>query len=1024
MKCRNCDAPCLPEAKFCSECGARLAATVGGCTRCGHPLQATDRFCSTCGHPADEPDAERPAGTTSADSLHRLMPRQYVQHLIASSGRATSERRVVTILFLDVVGSTAMGESLDPEEVLEIMNAAFEHLMQPVFRYEGTLARLTGDGLLCFFGAPLAHEDDPLRACRAALEIIEAAKEFGRTLETEQGVSGFAIRVGINTGMVVVGEVGSDMRVEYTAMGDAVNLAARIESLAEPNTVFISEATANRVRDTFELTDRGSFDIRGKKRPIRLYRLERFHGYTVPVATGRLQSPLVGRETEMAVIRDALQDLKNNVGSRLVITGEPGLGKSRLLAEAQKLLADDIQWVEGRGTSYSEQTAYAVVLDLFFAITGLDRDADPVDIGDEFRAKLSELFAQPAALTHDSTASVDHSIQECFAYLGHLMSIPLSEEESKLMANLTGQLLQQGVMKAFRSLLYRVASDRPLVLVCEDLHWADRASLSVLQSLLHLPEEAPVTLILVFRPNEGHVHDFHQYVVTACEQRTHMLELSPLDENGSVQLLANLIDLEHAPNELVRTIVNSTDGNALYLEEIVRSYLDADAAVWEGDRLTPTGEASVMPVPETLFGVVMSRIDRLAPRDRRILQTASVLGRSFHGHVLADTIERDITHSEAEAALTELVRREFLFPESPADGLDTEYSFKHAVTADVAYRSLLKSERRQLHRAAAVTMEHYHADQLDAHASALAHHFERGRDYPKAVAYSVRAAERAHNLFACHEAADAYRQALRLLERLGADTSDPGLHAKIHEGLGDVHYVLSEYSAAVDQFRAALDLHDDRYRRATLHRKCGEAFEKWGRYDPARESFEAALEEMGAILDEAEAARAYSGLCLVHYHAGQFDAAIELGNLALAMMTSLDDDRGVAQAYNNLGVVHSTRGDLESSLRCHERALELWERIDDTYGLASTHNNIGLVAHRNGNSTQAIEHLEESGRLFEQLGNRHGTARVLDNLSRIYSEQDQMEIAMDYLKRALRILTEIGQEQGELMPEMWQSGNW
>jgi class 3 adenylate cyclase len=435
------------------------------------------------------------------EALQRLVPKEFAERLLATRGQVAGERRVVTILFSDVKGSTAMAEDLDPEDVMEIMDGAFDVLIEPVYRYEGTLARLMGDAILAFFGAPIAHEDDPERACRAALEIVEGAKAYAAQLEEERGISGFDVRVGINTGLVVVGEVGSDLRVEYTAMGDAVNLAARMEGAAEPGAVLITEGTYKLIAPTFETEALGPIHVKGKAEPVSVHRV-----LALKAAPGKLrgitglESPLVGREAELRALQEAIERLQVGVGGIITIVGEAGIGKSRLVAELRKqTLAKGSepsqglpppQWVEGRCLSYGTSVAYLLWLDVLRGLLGVTPEDAPARARDVLRERVKALCPE--------------SFDEIYPYLGRLMSLPLTTEEEALLQDLEPEELKTNTFQAVETLLANAARERPLVLVCEDLHWSDPTSLELLEQLLALTDLVPLLTMCVFRPEKRH----------------------------------------------------------------------------------------------------------------------------------------------------------------------------------------------------------------------------------------------------------------------------------------------------------------------------------------------------------------------------------------------------------------------------------------------------------------------------------------------------------------------------------------
>jgi class 3 adenylate cyclase len=428
-----------------------------------------------------------------AERLQRLVPREFAERLLATRGQVAGERRIVTMLFSDVKGSTPMAEHLDPEEVLEIMDGAFDVLIEPITRYEGALARLMGDGVLAFFGAPIAHEDDAERACRAALAILEGAREYAARLEAERGISGFEVRVGIHTGLVVVGEVGSDLRVEYTAMGDAVNLAARMETAAEPGTVLITEDTHRLIAPLFETESLGPVEVMGRTEPVGVYRvLAPMAVAGKPRGIEGLESPLVGRDGDFDALREALERLQAGVGGIVTIVGEAGIGKSRLVAELRKVAAPlDLTWVEGRCLSYGESIAYLPWLDMLHGLLGMAADAPPLAL----RNRLQEWVG----------ALCPESFDEVYPYLGRMLSLPLEDELEDRLRGLDPEGLQVLTFRALERVVRSATDERPLVLVCEDLHWADPSSLELLEHLLGLADRASLLLIPTATPTPGSI---------------------------------------------------------------------------------------------------------------------------------------------------------------------------------------------------------------------------------------------------------------------------------------------------------------------------------------------------------------------------------------------------------------------------------------------------------------------------------------------------------------------------------------
>jgi class 3 adenylate cyclase len=540
-------------------------------------------------------------------SLQRLLPPQYVDKLIASRGAVEGERRVVTILFSDVKGSTAMAENLDPEEVLEIMNGAFEVLIEPITRHEGTLARLMGDAIMAFFGAPIAHEDDPSRACRAALEIIEGIRAYAAKLESERNVKGFNVRVGINTGLVVVAEVGADLRVEYTAMGDAVNLAARMETAAEPGTILLTSATQELIGEEFETEALGPLQLKGKSHSVETFRLLRPRGIREGKRPGRgLRAPLTGRRAEMNQLRSRLRALAGGEGGIVSLIGETGAGKTRLMEEARRGFSQSLRWAEARSYAYTEGMSYWTLRGLLYSLLGIRTGPDAL---------------APASVAARSLLRTMRRSPEVAQYLSIILGDENGKDPGSGLRDLPPEVLIPRVIQALREFLRLTSSKQPLTLVLDDLQWIDPSSLSVLESVLPLVEEHPIQFQFLFRPGADRALAFHHRVRERFAQRHLVLTLGSLPAGDAAALLDRLLAGHTVPADTRRLVLDRTEGNPLFMEETVRQVLHAS-------RDGTAGRADLA-LPNTLRGAIMARIDSLPQQERRTLQTASVLGRIF-----------------------------------------------------------------------------------------------------------------------------------------------------------------------------------------------------------------------------------------------------------------------------------------------------------------------------------------------------------------------------------------------------------
>ncbi len=593
------------------------------CPDCGVAVAPGSRFCASCGAsvgPQNALDSERRARLAAA------APAPLAEKMRAP--RRGGERRVVTALFADVVGSTALVETMDPEDWTVLVNEAFDIMSRAIYHYEGTIARLMGDAILAFFGAPVAHEDDPERAVRCALDMVRTIDErIGARVKRERGVE-FRIRAGVNTGEVVVGNVGTDLMYEYTAMGDAVNVAARMQAAAAPGTVLATAATYRFVAPVVDAIDRGAIEVKGKAEPVRAYEISR-----VKAAPGRLrglagiESPLVGREAELARLLAAFEVVRAGQGRVACVLGDPGLGKSRLLAEFHRAAssAGDLTWAEGRCLSYGPGIPYHLIVDLLRSLSGVGATADD-----------HELAVALDRLTHEFLGD---EWADAYVYLAHLAGLALAPE---LAARITA--IDMEVLKRYAAsvhvLVRAMAARAPLVLVYEDVHWADAASVELILQLLPLVNELPLFCLITARPERA--TPGWRLVTAAREgfgEALTELPLAALSAEDSRRLVANLLEIESLPDSVRDLILMKAEGNPLFVEEVIRMLIERGGIAERAGRWVATGEVARVEIPDTLQGLLLARIDRLPKSARHAIRTASVIGRQFPVRVLERVLE-------------------------------------------------------------------------------------------------------------------------------------------------------------------------------------------------------------------------------------------------------------------------------------------------------------------------------------------------------------------------------------------------
>ena len=790
MICSSCSTENPADAKFCMSCGTPLAQA---CSGCGVELMPGAGFCHHCGQKVgDAPAASNPtlpappappttqplpaqatevvaAGTQVA----RYIPEELKGKLetVRSSGGMVGERRIVTMLFCDVQGSTAAAERLDPEEWAEIMNGAFEHLIAPVYQFEGTVARLMGDSILAFFGAPIAHEDDPERAILAGLEILESIKPYRTEIDQRWGID-FNVRVGINTGLVVVGAVGSDLLVEYTALGDAVNLAARMEQTAEPGTVRIADNTYRLVAPLFECEDLGGIEVKGKAELVQSYRV------IAPMAQRGslrgiqgLDSPLVGRDAEFEALNVAVRSLATGQGQIVSVMGEAGLGKSRLISELKQKIESEgtiglgsdgtesvIKWCEGRSLSYEAGTPYApfkVLLEDCLEISG--------NLAEEQKYEVIQSIV--AVLAGDEE-------QNLTPFIAHVLGIPPPPEAAEKTRYLLPPELREAVFGGIISFFEYLALKQPVILMFEDVHWIDPTSKELLERLLGLTDRSALMILCAFRPwKDEPAWEIHELALRDYGHRYNSITLNPLDSGDSRQLVGNLLAVDDLPERVRQMILDRSEGNPFFVEEVIRSLIDSGIVIREDDHWVATREIETISVPETLTGVITARFDQLSDHSKVVAQTASVIGREFGFNSLSDLVDLD---GELDGILVDLQRRELIRETHRIP--QRLYRFKHALTQDTVYNSLLLSKRRQLHRQLAECFERQSPDD----SSDIARHYLEAGEQVSALPHLVTAGEKAFAAYSHEEAVASFERALEILER----HPDSSLHRRTFEGLG------------------------------------------------------------------------------------------------------------------------------------------------------------------------------------------------------------------------------------------------
>jgi len=899
--------------KFCGQCGAPLHSA---CRSCGAANPPENRFCGQCGEPLDGPALQDAGAADPYASQPHPAP------IVAAKGMLPGEMKQVTVLFCDIVNSTPLTERLGPEAMRDLVTAFLEASLAEVHRYGGTAPQFTGDGFLALFGAPRTHEDHVRRALLAALAIRQALAGDGETGARKR--LDLPVRIGIHSGPVIFGSIGDKLPMDHTVIGDTANVAARLQQAADPGTIVLSEATRLLAQGFARVEPIGPLTLKGKAEPMLAYRLlgvsHRRSG--LRESTPARMAAFVDRESELAILNNFLRQVENGRGQVIGVVGEPGIGKSRLLAEFRRQLgARRVTWVEGRCLSYGTQIPYLLALDLLRSNWGIGETDTPDAITDKVRLGLQAVGMDP-----DQDGPV----------LLHLLEIK-DVEGSPALSN--PETVKAKAFEILRQLSIKVSLGRPLVLVLEDLHWVDKISEEFLGVLAENVRDARILLLATYRPGYR-----PPWIDKSYAGQT---PLQPLSRDDSIHMVRSMVRVERLVELVTEEIVAKADGNPFFLEQLALH----------------AGEArdlrSGLMVPNTIHDVVMARINRLPEETKRLLQTASVIGREFSLRLLRAVWKGA---GSLESQLRELSRLEFVYERVETEG--SIYVFRHALTQETAYGSLLERQRRAYHGAVGQALEELYRGRTDEVAELLAFHFRRSDEAEKSVDYSILAAEKSQRRWANNEALTYFNDALHRLDSL--PDSEANRLRRIDAVLkqAEVKFALgqhAEHIQALEQIHDLVEQTGDPRRRATWHYWIGFLHSlTGGRPDTAIDDCnEAARLAADAGLDEIKAF-AESCLAQVYLFTGRLREAIETGERALASFEALGNLWWACRTIWHLNPAAMALGEWDASFSYCRRALEYGAALDDLRIKVVGLWRMGATYVYQGDSKQAVQYCNEA----------------------------------------------------------------
>jgi len=804
MKCPECQFENREGANFCNKCGAKLELV---CPQCSAIITPDSEYCAACGSILRQTSEKKAPKDLSFDEkltkIQKYLPEGLTEKILSQRDKIEGERKHVTVMFCDMVGFTQLSESIGPEEAYSVMDQVYEILIHIVHDHEGTVNEFTGDGIIALFGAPIAIEDGPQRAIRSAYAIHREMAHFSNKLKQEkENMPSIKMRIGINTGPVVVGTLGNDLRVEFKVVGDTVNLASRMEHIAEPGTTYVTKETFKLTEGLFQFEALGEKEIKGKKKPVFVYRLlsEKEKVYRPRLGFERMiYSEMVGRDKELDKLQLQVMKVINGEGSVVNIIGEAGIGKSRLIAELKSCdMIKKVALFEGRAIPIGRNLSFHIIGNLL-------KEWAQIGAADSGATALSKL--------ETAVRQVDpEGLQEIFPFVATLMGMKLSGRYAERVKGIEGEALEKLILKNVRDLFVKAAGMIPLVLVAEDLHWADTSSIELMASLFPLVKTQQILFVNVFRP--GYKETDEKIVEILSEKLpSHFVEivLQPLDGRMSENLINNMLNIRGLQHTFINKIVERAGGNPFFLEEIVRSFIDEGAIVAKNGGFEVTEKIDSIIIPLTINDVLMARIDRLEEETRNLVKTASVIGRSFFYRILKEVAR---TIEDIDNRLSHLKEIELIRDRKRMDEL--EYLFKHALAQEAAYESILEQKRKGLHLKVADSIEKIFKERLDEFYGMLAFHYSKGEDLNKAEEYMIKAGEEALKSSASIEALRYYKEALNIYLKNYGDRADPAKIAMLEKNIAIALFNRGQFLESIEYIDKVLLYYGEKVPKNTI----------------------------------------------------------------------------------------------------------------------------------------------------------------------------------------------------------------
>ena len=982
MKCPKCSSGNPDTNKFCRKCGEKLSLV---CPHCGAEILPDDHFCGKCGQNLtlpSEPSAKALSPEEKVEKIQKYLPKGIAEKILAQRDRIEGERKQVTVMFCDMEGFTPFADKFGPEETYAVMDQVYEILIHKVHDYEGTVNEMTGDGIMALFGAPIALEDAPQRAIRSAYSIHREMARFNDKMKQEkEGLPPLKMRIGIHTGPVVVGTLGNDLRVEFKAVGDTVNLASRMESLAEPGTTFVTEDTFNLTEGFFRFENLGERSVKGKEEHVRVFRViapsTRRTRFEVSAEGGL--TPFVGRERELEIMLDCLERSKMGRGQAISIVAEAGIGKSRLLYEFRKAIAnEDVTFLEGRCLSYSRNVLFHPIIDLLKSNFDIkEEDTDDV-IKEKVKKGLAILGAGEAVT---------------LPYLLELLSVKDSGIDQIMMSP---GARKERISGALKQIILKGAALRPLVLAIEDLYWVDNSSVEVFKDLLDDIGGAKIFLIFTYRPTFVHTWGAKSY--------HSQITLNRLSNRESLSMSAFLLGTDNIHSNLEELVLEKTEGVPFYIEEFIQILKDLKVIEKRDAQYVIVKDIKEISIPSTIHDVIMARVDALPQGAKEVLQAGSAIEREFSYDMIQKITglpEKKLLSTISVLKDAELVFERGIYP-------DTSFIFKHALTRDVVYDSLLTKRKKKLHEEIGVTIEESYKERLNEHYEVLVEHFIRSENYEKGADYSKSAERKAEKAASLNDAISYAKKRISCLEKLPVDddVEKKIIGARTVLGLYYTQMVFPvEAKAVVDPIVDLALKHNYKRRVSQINVTLGFYYHSVDEnYPKALEHYEKAI-KIGEELDDfltLVLANNSMGCCLSEN--GEFEKALPCFEKALGINVMANVQWGIVAIKGNIvSWVYCHLGNVELAYQTSQEALRIANESGDIFSKALANYALGISYYLKGCSKEAEEHLLKAVGFLQKSNQLAYAAGANSFLGWNYLYKREYETSQKFSERAISL---------------------